>query len=88
MNGKRISELNKKYLGKNYPTDCLAFDATNDVVVSSDAAILNAKIFNTSPLFELSLYAVHGVLHILGYNDRTKKQKIAMHSKERKYVFT
>lgn len=58
----------------------LAFDS-GEIVVSSDAAVRNAKIFKTEPLYELTLYVVHGVLHILGFEDRTKKQRESMQEK-------
>ena len=53
-----------------------------DIVISTDRAISNAKIFKTSPLYELYLYVVHGVLHILGYDDKTKKDRLLMRKRE------
>ena len=91
VNDRKIKELNLKYLGKNNPTDVIAFDIAGpkarkkifaDIVISTDRAIFNAKIFKTSPLYELYLYVVHGVLHILGYDDKTKKDRLLMRKKE------
>ncbi len=91
VNDRRIKELNLKYLGKNNPTDVIAFDVAEpkcpdkifaDIVISTDRAISNAKIFKTSPLYELYMYVVHGVLHILGYDDKTKKDKLLMRRRE------
>ena len=54
-----------------------------DIVVSTDTAVSNARIFKTSPSDELYLYVIHGTLHLLGYNDQTPKQKQIMRSKEK-----
>lgn len=92
VNDTRIKELNLKYLGKNNPTDVITFDITElkdkdnifaDIVISTERAIDNAKTFKTSPLFELYLYVIHGVLHILGYDDKCKKDKLVMRKKEK-----
>ena len=91
VNDRRIKELNLKYLGKNNPTDVIAFDVTEpkrpdkifaDIVISTDRAIDNAGAFHTTPLFELYLYVIHGVLHILGYDDQKRKHKLLMQKKE------
>jgi len=96
VNDQKIKELNSRYLGKNDPTDVLAFDITDialaplrirrsilaDIVISTDTAIRNAQIFKTTPVYELYLYVIHGMLHLLGYDDRTKKDKLAMQKKQ------
>jgi len=88
MSDKSIRELNYRYLGKGAPTDVLAFEAGEkggvflaDLAVSSDTALRNAKIYQTSPLYELYLYVAHGVLHLLGYNDSTARQTKIMQRK-------
>lgn len=86
-----IKQLNKKHLGKNSPTDVIAFnmppiekgDCFNaQIAISTDTVISNAKIYKTTVMYELFLYVVHGILHTVGYNDRTKKQRERMHKKE------
>ena len=72
--------MNLEFLHRDQPTDVLAFES-GEIVVSSDTAIRNARIFKTKPLYELYLYVVHGVLHIIGYDDRTKKQRERMQKK-------
>ncbi|MDD5595689.1 MAG: rRNA maturation RNase YbeY [Candidatus Omnitrophica bacterium] len=95
VNDKAIKKLNKKYLGRNNSTDVMAFDISikpqsgcslADIFISTDTAVRNARIFKTSPAKESELYAVHGILHLLGYDDRTIKQKQLMHKKEARYV--
>lgn len=98
VNDREIQRLNLKYSRKNIPTDVLAFDVTNpedsranifaDIVISTDAAIRNALEFKTKPLSELYLYLVHGMLHLLGYDDRSRKQRELIRRKEKEYVNT
>jgi probable rRNA maturation factor len=97
VSNKRIKELNKRFLGKNNATDVLAFDLddqTNkaalfvDIIISVDEALRNAKIFRTTLTHELNLYAAHGLLHLLGYDDHTQKDLKIMRKKEREYVHT
>jgi probable rRNA maturation factor len=85
VNNYRIRMLNRKFLGKDMPTDVIAFDLaqgagepfTADIAVSTDMACANAVVFKTQPLRELYLYVIHGVLHLLGWRDDTlRKQKL------------
>jgi len=78
-----IGKLNAKYRGRDEPTDVLAFpmsgegDATpqreilGDVVVSAERALSYAKEHGLTVEDELSLYSIHGILHLLGYDDTT-----------------
>ncbi len=95
VNDKKIRELNLKYLKKNKPTDVIAFDVTEpavpdklfaDIVISAERAIDNAAIYKTNALCELYLYVIHGVLHILGYDDHAKKDILIMRKKEEKLL--
>lgn len=86
VDNSRIRALNKRYLHKDSPTDVLAFNLTEkfsdsisaDIAISAETAVANARVFHTSPAQELHRYVVHGALHILGYDDKTKKQKKIM----------
>lgn len=95
VNDSKIKALNLKYLHKNKPTDVLAFGMHRcpdsdyilaDIIISTDTATRNAGLFKTSPLYELNLYAVHGLLHLLGYSDSNPQQRQLMQTKEKKYV--
>jgi probable rRNA maturation factor len=90
VNDRKIKELNLRFLHKNRPTDVLAFDmqASYDIVISTDAVVRNSKIFKTTHLYELYLYVVHGMLHLLGYGDKTPRQRQIMRQKEKEYVNT
>ena len=95
VNNPQIRELNAKFLKSKSSTDVLAFNLTDkkekgiilaDIMISAQTALKQAQIFKTTPEHELSLYVVHGILHILGYNDRTKLEKKQMRKKESLYV--
>lgn len=87
MNDEKMKALNFRYLGRDYPTDCLAFDMSQghtlcaDIAISTDTASSNAKRFNTTVEYELYLYLVHGLLHLYGYDDKTTRQKRIMEKK-------
>ncbi len=88
MIGKRqIRALNKKYLNHDFPTDVITFNYTKtsgDIAISLDAVKENAKIYNTKAKDELLLYIIHGILHIIGYEDNTQKNKEKMFKKQQK----
>lgn len=80
VNNAGIRSFNRKFLNKYTATDVIAFDmgvfSKNErihaeIVISTDKAAANARIFGTDPINELLLYAAHGILHILGYDDTT-----------------
>ena len=96
VNDTKIKELNLRYLGKNNPTDVIAFDIAEpkrpdkifaDIIISTDRAIDDARIYKTSPLYELYLYVIHGMLHLLGYDDKSKKDRLIMHKKEESLTY-
>lgn len=77
----KIRRLNLRYRGSDEPTDVLTFDNSidrgrllADIVVSTDTAIRNSKIFKTSSHYEIYLYVVHGLLHLAGYQDKNLRQ--------------
>lgn len=94
MNDAGIREINLMYLARYCPTDVIAFNLGKtgkapllaDIVVSTDTAARAAKIFKTTPLDELYLYVIHGVLHILGYSDKSAKGAAIMRKKEWQYL--
>jgi probable rRNA maturation factor len=80
----KIADLNKRYLKKNFPTDVLAFrmsdgkygkinpEILGDVVLSVDTAKAQARRLKLSIESEINLYLIHGILHLLGFSDKTK----------------
>ncbi|MFN3781268.1 MAG: rRNA maturation RNase YbeY, partial [Candidatus Kapaibacteriota bacterium] len=84
----QIVEINKQYLGHNYVTDVISFDLSDErnsigeVYICIQQAERQAKEYNVSLENELSRLAIHGVLHILGFDDRTDDEKQKMHKLE------
>jgi probable rRNA maturation factor len=85
-----IRKLNRQFHGTNAPTDVLSFpmhehrDETasrpylGDVVISYDRARVQARAAHWRIADELDLLAVHGILHLLGYDDLTPRKRAAM----------
>lgn len=88
---KRITELNKKFLKHNYATDVLSFELDveplmGEVYISVDTALRQAKEYKVSLLNELQRLAIHGTLHLLGYDDTNKNDREKMKELENKYL--
>jgi probable rRNA maturation factor len=72
-----LRRLNRSYRGKDRPTDVLSFpgpggeEGLGDVIVSVPTAERNARRYGRALAFELDLLALHGLLHLLGYDHET-----------------
>ncbi len=89
-----IKKLNRRFLKKKYATDVLAFDYSaeipprkgkgvyGEVIISADRAAAQAKVYGTTLKHELTLYVVHGILHLLGFDDHAAKDIRRMRRKE------
>lgn len=83
-----ILEINKKYLAHNYYTDIITFNyctessISGDIVISVETVKSNAKDYNVTFENELHRVIVHGILHLLGFDDSTEKQKKEIREKE------
>lgn len=83
-----LLEMNKKYLAHDYYTDIITFDYSEDKMVCGELFISvdrvkdNAEKEKVSIEKELMRVIIHGVLHLCGYGDKTKKQKETMRKKE------
>jgi probable rRNA maturation factor len=90
VDDKTIAELNKKYLGRRGPTDVLAFPYDEgpqskdlgEIVISVDTARKVARRRKKSIKKEIYLYALHGLLHLLGYDHNTQNEARKMRKKE------
>jgi len=71
----KIKELNKKYRKKNKVTDVLAFDygKQGEIFICLHQAKKQAKKIGHSLNKELAILLIHGILHLMGYEDQTKK---------------
>jgi probable rRNA maturation factor len=88
-----LLRLNKQYLKHNTFTDIITFPYEDiQKTVSGDIYISITRISENSTKFhqtfnqELSRVMVHGVLHLLGYHDKTKAEKTEMKAKEDQYL--
>jgi probable rRNA maturation factor len=88
-----IRPLNARYLNHDEATDVLSFvleDEPNrlegQIVVSAETAIAAAPQFGQTPLRELLLYAIHGALHLVGYDDRDEADRREMRAREERYL--
>ena len=89
LTGDRESRrLNRRYLKHDYATDVIAFDygEAGDLVVSCQIARRIAKEIGISFKEELARYLTHGTLHLLGYNDKKKKDYQEMHARQEKIL--
>jgi len=75
-----IRRINQKHLAHDWPTDVMSFklsaagepELVGELVVSTEMAAATAKEVSAEPAAELSLYVVHGLLHLCGYDDSTE----------------
>ncbi|MBN2579409.1 MAG: rRNA maturation RNase YbeY [Pirellulales bacterium] len=88
-----ITALHGRYLGDCRPTDVLSFVLESapgylegEVVVSAETAARTAPEYGWPAAAELQLYLLHGLLHLVGYNDRTPRQCREMRKQERHYL--
>lgn len=87
-----LLEINKQYLNHDYFTDIITFDyvenniISGDIFISCDRVRENALEFNTDFDNELSRIIIHGVLHLLGFKDKNKNDKLLMTQKEDFYL--
>ena len=88
MDDEELLALNQKHLNHNYYTDVITFDysTTNtlncDVAVSTDRVTENANTEGISIENELARVMIHGILHCVGYSDKTPQDTLIMRQKE------
>lgn len=88
---RTMARLNRRFLGHRGPTDVLAFPgrggardpSLGEIVISVDRARLQARREGWPVRREVALLAVHGVLHLRGYDDRTPRAAARMRARER-----
>jgi rRNA maturation RNase YbeY len=73
-----ILDINQKYLSHDYFTDIITFNYNKDNIISGDIFISVDTVFNNSKIYkqtfetELHRVMIHGILHLLGYDDHTE----------------
>jgi rRNA maturation RNase YbeY len=87
-----LLKINREFLKHEYYTDVLAFgDSLNNVVngevyISADTVKNNANNYNVSLNNEMLRVIIHGLLHIIGYEDDNEEKKKLMHYQEDKWL--
>ncbi len=88
-----IRDYNKIYLGHDYETDIITFhdkDEMNktegELLISVETVRSNSKRFRTTFVKEIYRVIIHGVLHLCGYSDKTKSEKLKIRKKENLYL--
>jgi len=87
-----LQKLNKKFLDHDCLTDILTFNQSEsesiqgEIFISLDRVRENSKLYQCSFEEELHRVIIHGALHLIGYKDRTRKEKELMREKEEAYL--
>jgi probable rRNA maturation factor len=94
INSDKLQELNRKHLKHNYPTDIITFNYSGslsnldgEIFISFEDALINSKKYRVSLNNELIRLIIHGILHLLGYNDKTASEKKIMKSLENQLTY-
>ncbi len=97
VSDREIQAIHRQFLNLDTPTDVLSFqlDETDDpaqmgskrqiegeIVISGETAVRAAGEYGCSPREELTLYLVHGLLHLCGYDDQTEDDRQQMRTRE------
>ncbi len=89
---KALLEVNRQFLSHDFYTDIITFDLSEskiiqaEVYISTDRVKENAFQLGVSFKSELHRVVFHGVLHLCGYKDKSKEQKMEMRGKEEFYI--
>ena len=82
---KELQELNRRFRRKDQPTDVLSFPAlpglkpryAGDIAISAEIAAHNARTLGHSAAEEIKILALHGILHLRGYDHEQDQGKMA-----------
>jgi probable rRNA maturation factor len=95
VNDRAIRRVHRQFLGKDTATDVISFplddglpgsDLFGELVISVETARREARARRLRPEDELLLYAIHGALHLAGYDDTTPAKRRRMRRKEAFYL--
>jgi rRNA maturation RNase YbeY len=93
ITSSELRQINKNHLNHDYNTDVISFNYSNvrnnidgEILISFEDAMLNSRIYKVKYGEEILRLVVHGILHLLGYDDNTKKNKVRMKSMENKLI--
>jgi probable rRNA maturation factor len=93
VNDATIHDINRQFLKHDEPTDVISFvldqkgkSIDGEIVISADTAAETAKRIGWSAEDEMLLYAIHGALHLAGYDDLKPAARRQMRSREKHYL--
>ncbi|MBQ2508369.1 MAG: rRNA maturation RNase YbeY [Bacteroidales bacterium] len=87
-NDEKVYETNMQFLNHDTYTDIITFDyvtedlVSGDIIISVDRVKENAELYNDDFQRELHRVIIHGILHLLGQGDKTKREAAQMRKKE------
>lgn len=89
VSSSEILEINTEHLNHNYTTDIITFNYSEimdvidaEIFISLHDCLNNSKRFKSSFNDELKRLIIHGMLHLIGFDDKTKKEQLKMRKKE------
>lgn len=95
ISGDKIYIINSEYLNHHNTTDIITFNYSNqqkkldgEIFISIDDASENAQKYKVDLQEEIARLIIHGILHLLGFDDKHKKDKIIMKQQENKLLNT
>jgi len=83
-----LLDINKQYLNHDYYTDIITFNyceqdiISGDLFISLDTVLDNSKTFGVSYESELHRVIIHGILHLIGFDDKTDESQEEMTRQE------
>lgn len=85
ISANQIKQINKKYLNHDYSTDIITFNYSGntanldgEIFISAEDAYFNAKKFGVTFADEILRLIIHGILHLVGYDDKNHAEKQKM----------
>jgi rRNA maturation RNase YbeY len=91
-NDEYLLKINQEHLTHDYYTDIITFDYSENTLISGDLFISkdrveeNAEEYKVSFENELNRVIIHGILHLIGYNDKSESEIKEMRTKENYYL--
>ena len=93
ISNEEIIRINKIYLNHDFTTDIITFNYSSDIknidgeiIISIDDAKINSQKYKVSFYEEIARLVIHGVLHLLGYDDQITSKKKVMKRMENKLL--
>ena len=97
VDNKDIRRINRQYLGRSNVTDVIAFPLSDrpgmptdnikgEIFVSVEEAMRQSRKRDISCNEEITLYCIHGLMHLIGYDDLTVSQRVKMERRQSTYL--